>query len=57
MVKGTLDYFKHGRDASCDAACSHRDSLAPFVNLENEEFDFESYGSQRRGGGGIRDGL
>ena len=45
-VRLILDRFR-------DAACTHPGSSAPFVNLENNEINFESLGSKRRGGGGF----
>ena len=52
-LAGSLDWVGLIFDRFRDAVCTHPDSSTRFVNLENGEFNFESLGSQRRGGCGF----
>ena len=56
-LAGSLGWVRLILDRFRDAVCTHPDSSTPFVNLENDEFNFESLDSQRRGGGGFRNWL
>ena len=56
-LAGSLGWVRLILDRFRDAVCTHPDSLTPFVNRENDEFNFESLDSQRRGGGGFRNWL
>ena len=56
-LAGSLGWVRLILDRFRDAVCTHPDSSTPIVNLKNDEFNFESLDSQRRGGGGFRNAL
>ncbi len=47
-LAGSLGWVRLIFDRFRDAACPHPDSPSPFIGLGVGEFNFESFGSQRR---------
>ena len=47
-LAGSLGWVRLILDRFRDAACPHPDSSFPFIDLGVDEFNFESFGSQRR---------
>ena len=47
-LAGSLGWVRLILDRFRDAACPHPDSSSPFIDLGVDEFNFESFGSQRR---------
>ena len=47
-LAGSLGWVRLILDRFRDAVCPHPDSSSPFIDLGVDEFNFESFGSQRR---------
>jgi len=47
-LAGSLGWVRLILDRFRDAVCPHPDSSSPFIDLAVDEFNFESFGSQRR---------
>jgi len=52
-LAGSLGWVRLILDRFRDAVCPHPDSSSPFIDLGVDEFNFESFGSQRRCDGGF----
>jgi len=52
-LAGSLGWVRLILDRFRDAVCPHPDSSSPFIDLGVDEFNFESFGAQRRSDSGF----